>query len=91
MIILCFGLLGKNKQIMSDTNKMQLTILQDLSSWCLEDLQSRMNRIKVETLVTIQVYSVWWCGIVVGGYDGVVWVEMVYRMGRGEDEGGGEW
>ena len=48
-------LAGKNKQIMSDTNKMQLTILQDLSSWCLEDLQSRMNRIKVETLVTIQV------------------------------------
>ena len=45
---------GKNKQIIADTNKMQLTILQDLSSWCLEDLQSRMNRIKIETLVTIQ-------------------------------------
>jgi dynein heavy chain len=48
---------GKNKQIIADTNKMQLTILQDLSSWCLEDLQSRMNRVKIETLVTIQVHQ----------------------------------
>ena len=48
---------GKNKQIIADTNKMQLSILQDLSSWCLEDLQSQMNRIKIETLVTIQVHQ----------------------------------
>lgn len=48
---------SKNKQIMSDTNKMQLAVLYDLSSWCLEDLESRMNRIKIETLVTIQVHQ----------------------------------
>ena len=44
-----------NKQIMVETNRMQLAVLQDLSSWCLDDLGSRMNRIKIETLVTIQV------------------------------------
>ena len=46
-----------NKQIMVDTNKHQLAILQDLSAWCLEDLGSRMNRVKVETLITIQVHQ----------------------------------
>jgi dynein heavy chain len=46
-----------NKQIMVETNKQQLTTLQDLSSWCLEDLGSKMNRIKIETLVTIQVHQ----------------------------------
>ena len=46
-----------NKQIMVETNKFQLSVLQDLSGWCLEDLGSKMNRIKVETLVTIQVHQ----------------------------------
>jgi len=46
-----------NKQIMIDTNRNQLNVLQDLSNWCLEDLGSKMNRIKVETLVTIQVHQ----------------------------------
>jgi dynein heavy chain len=46
-----------NKQIMIETNRLQLSILQDLSSWCLEDLGSRMNRIKIETLITIQVHQ----------------------------------
>lgn len=46
-----------NKQIMVETNRNQLAILQDLSNWCLEDLGSRMNRIKIETLVTIQVHQ----------------------------------
>jgi dynein heavy chain, axonemal len=46
-----------NKQIMLDTNKQQLSILQDLSLWCLEDLGTRMNRTKVETLITIQVHQ----------------------------------
>jgi dynein heavy chain len=46
-----------NKQVMIETNKLQLTTLQDLSSWCLEDLGSKMNRIKIETLVTIQVHQ----------------------------------
>ena len=46
-----------NKNIMNETNKQQLATLQDLSSWCLEDLGSKMNRIKIETLVTIQVHQ----------------------------------
>ena len=46
-----------NKQIMVETSRMQLSTLQDLSSWCLEDLGSRMNRVKIETLVTIQVHQ----------------------------------
>jgi dynein heavy chain, axonemal len=46
-----------NKQIMVETNRLQLSVLQDLSSWCLEDLGSRMNRIKIETLITIQVHQ----------------------------------
>lgn len=46
-----------NKQVMVETNKTQLITLQDLSSWCLEDLGSKMNRIKIETLVTIQVHQ----------------------------------
>jgi dynein heavy chain len=46
-----------SKHIMVETNKIQLSTLHDLSSWCLEDLGSKMNRIKVETLVTIQVHQ----------------------------------
>ena len=46
-----------NKQVMVETLRLQLSTLQDLSSWCLEDLGSKMNRIKVETLVTIQVHQ----------------------------------
>lgn len=46
-----------NKQVMIETNRLQLSALQDLSSWCLEDLGSKMNRIKIETLVTIQVHQ----------------------------------
>lgn len=46
-----------NKQIMVETNRQQLAVLQDLSSWCLEDLGSRMNRVKIETLITIQVHQ----------------------------------
>lgn len=48
---------SKNKQIMADTNRIQIAVLSDLSNWCLEDLESRMNRIKIETLVTIQVHQ----------------------------------
>lgn len=46
-----------NKQAMIETNKLQLATLTDLSSWCLEDLGSKMNRIKIETLVTVQVHQ----------------------------------
>eukprot|EP01041_Mallomonas_annulata_P002980 gene2980-5847_t len=46
-----------NKQFMTENSRMQLQILQDLSAWCLEDLGNRMMRVKVETLVTIQVHQ----------------------------------
>lgn len=46
-----------NKNIMSETNKLQLAILTKLSSMCLTDLGSAMNRKKIETLVTIQVHQ----------------------------------
>ena len=45
-----------NKDVLIGANKHQLAVLQDLSSWCLEDL-SRMNRVKIETLITIQVHQ----------------------------------
>lgn len=40
---------------MSETNRGQLGVLQEMSSWCLQDLETKMNRTKIETLVTIQV------------------------------------
>ncbi|CAM9825069.1 unnamed protein product [Heterosigma akashiwo] len=43
-----------SKGVMAETNKQQLGVLQDLSAWCLEDLGTKMNRTKIETLVTIQ-------------------------------------
>eukprot|EP01042_Synura_sphagnicola_P000006 gene6-7_t len=46
-----------NKQLMVENSRVQLATLQDLSSWCLEDLGSLMNRVKIETLVTIQVHQ----------------------------------
>ena len=47
----------QNKAAMLENSRVQLAVLQDLSAWCLEDLGTRMNRIKVETLVTIQVHQ----------------------------------
>lgn len=47
-----------NKSIMSETNRGQLGVLQEMSSWCLQDLGTKMNRTKIETLVTIQVVRV---------------------------------
>lgn len=46
-----------NKAVMIDNSRVQLAVLQELSAWCLEDLGSRMNRIKIETLVTVQVHQ----------------------------------
>ncbi|CAN0142261.1 unnamed protein product, partial [Pylaiella littoralis] len=46
-----------NKGIMSETNRGQLGVLQEMSSWCLQDLGTKMNRTKIETLVTIQVHQ----------------------------------
>ena len=36
----------QNKAIVADTNRQQLVVLQELSSWCLNDLKTKMNREK---------------------------------------------
>lgn len=46
-----------SKNVIPETNKQQLMVLQELSSWCLTDLKTKMNRRNVETLVTIQVHQ----------------------------------
>lgn len=46
-----------NKTIISETNKQQLAVLQELSSWCLTDMKTKMRRRKIETLVTIHVHQ----------------------------------
>lgn len=45
------------KNIMADTNKHIYNILMELSSWCLQDLGTKMNRTKIETLVTIHLHQ----------------------------------
>jgi dynein heavy chain len=50
------GKAGK-KNAMRDANDRALAVLSTLSSWCLQDLGSKMNRTKIETLVTIQVHQ----------------------------------
>ena len=47
----------QNKDIVQSTNRQQLAVLQELSSWCLNDLKTKMNRRKIETLVTIHVHQ----------------------------------
>lgn len=42
---------------MSEMNKLQLAILTALSQWCLSENCSKMKRVKLETLVTIQVHQ----------------------------------
>ncbi|KDO29332.1 hypothetical protein SPRG_05868 [Saprolegnia parasitica CBS 223.65] len=45
------------KGIMGETSKKQAMLLSELSSWCLTDLGTKLNRIKIETLITIQVHQ----------------------------------
>ena len=45
------------KNVMKDANTKSLNVLTKLSSWCLQDLGSALNRKKIETLVTIQVHQ----------------------------------
>ena len=47
----------QKKTIMKDTSSKQLTVLYELSSWCLLDLGAKANRTKIETLVTIHVHQ----------------------------------
>ncbi|RHY37518.1 hypothetical protein DYB25_000117 [Aphanomyces astaci] len=45
------------KNSMKDMSQKQLQVLIELSSWCLQDLGSKQNRVKIETLVTIHVHQ----------------------------------
>ncbi|KAH9103464.1 hypothetical protein AeMF1_002875 [Aphanomyces euteiches] len=45
------------KNSMKDMSQKQLQVLTELSSWCLQDLGSKQNRVKIETLVTIHVHQ----------------------------------
>lgn len=45
------------KNSMKDCNQRQSDILKEMSSWCLQDLGSAVNRRKIETLVTIHVHQ----------------------------------
>lgn len=45
------------KNIIKDTSTKQALVLTELSNWCLTDLGSKQNRIKIETLVTIHVHQ----------------------------------
>jgi hypothetical protein len=47
----------KDKNAMRLAAKKTGDVLNILSSWCLQDLGSKMNRTKIETLVTIQVHQ----------------------------------
>jgi dynein heavy chain, axonemal len=46
-----------SKTAMSENNKRQLGLLHELSGWTLQDLGSKMNRRKIETLITVQVHQ----------------------------------
>ena len=46
-----------SKGAMTECNKAQNSVLTELSSWCLQDLKTTMNRTKIETLVTIHVHQ----------------------------------
>ena len=46
-----------SKTAMQENNKRQLALLSELSSWTLQDLGTKMNRRKIETLITVQVHQ----------------------------------
>lgn len=45
------------KTAMKDNSQRQLRILSEMSSWCLQDLGTKVNRRKIETLVTVHVHQ----------------------------------
>jgi dynein heavy chain len=45
------------KNAMKDNSQRQLQVLSEMSSWCLQDLDTKVNRKKIETLVTVHVHQ----------------------------------
>lgn len=46
-----------NKNAVKDNSQRQLQVLSEMSSWCLQDLGTKVNRKKIETLVTVHVHQ----------------------------------
>jgi dynein heavy chain len=46
----------KEKNALRDVTSKASNVLSTLSSWCLQDLGTKLNRMKIETLVTVQVH-----------------------------------
>ena len=45
------------KNAMKENSQRQLQVLSEMSSWCLQDLGTKVNRRKIETLVTVHVHQ----------------------------------
>ncbi len=45
------------KNVMRENSQKQLQVLSEMSSWCLQDLGTKVNRKKIETLVTVHVHQ----------------------------------
>lgn len=45
------------KNAMKENSQRQLRVLSEMSSWCLQDLGTKVNRKKIETLVTVHVHQ----------------------------------
>ena len=45
------------KNAMRENSQKQLQVLSEMSSWCLQDLDTKVNRKKIETLVTVHVHQ----------------------------------
>jgi len=45
------------KSVMKDNAARQIQVLTEMSSWCLQDLKTKVNRKKIETLVTVHVHQ----------------------------------
>ena len=45
------------KNAMKENSQKQLRVLSEMSSWCLQDLGTKVNRRKIETLVTVHVHQ----------------------------------
>ena len=48
---------ARKKNAMKEANTRQIAVLTELSSWCLQDLGPKVNRRKIETLVTVHVHQ----------------------------------
>lgn len=48
---------GTKKNIMKENTQRQIQVMAEMSSWCLQDLKTSVNRKKIETLVTVHLHQ----------------------------------